>query len=340
MILGTIYNPSSESLDYEFKEFCNKTLIEEILTKEELIKFIEDGKWSDKINYIINENIKLYFNTIIPKYYSCFGNSKIDGTIIIGVDDSGEITGIPYLKNLQKEYLQKLAYDTVSQFIVSDYEYNFLLSNINIEVIALDVDVSKLDDEIQKLFDEYNVNLSKYNVNLENFVKKKAHWEVNILRKYTTKLTTIINNDVTRKELIEFIEINCNNENKSILLNTLRSEKKIGIPIGEDVFEVKDDESNIIHWLTKFKDVMTQKALTFKPRKPINANKYSLHNFVNKLSNLRKKILLNNKDINYFLIEIKINGSNINKDIWYNYPGSKCPIYRQRTITDGFPYCF
>ena len=58
------------------------------------------------------------------------------------------------------------------------------LSNINIEVITLDIDVSKLDDEIQKLFDQYNVNLSEYNKNLEKFVKKKAHWEFNILRKY------------------------------------------------------------------------------------------------------------------------------------------------------------
>ena len=112
-MLGGYYG--EESLNTEFKQFCNQfpSLLEEYFNEDELEEFLLNGRWTDKVNDLVNENIINYMAYIPQKYISCFGNSKIKGNLIIGVDDSGEITGIPYNGNLDLDYIKSLLKNTM-----------------------------------------------------------------------------------------------------------------------------------------------------------------------------------------------------------------------------------
>ena len=97
--LGSYY-PYKETKILEFKEYCFKLAPSLEFSKEQIINYVK-GNWDLELDKFNNQNIKIYFDYYVPKYLSCFGNSKINGKLIIGIDDNEEVTCIPSL-NLNK----------------------------------------------------------------------------------------------------------------------------------------------------------------------------------------------------------------------------------------------
>ena len=89
--LGKQHDLIQESLYVEFKEFClqEETEVDYSIVKTGIITNKE------KFNNDIYKNIRIYFYKYLPKYISAFINSNIKGQLIIGVNDFGEVTGIP-----------------------------------------------------------------------------------------------------------------------------------------------------------------------------------------------------------------------------------------------------
>ena len=88
----------SETLENEYKEFCIKTNLFDYYTQLDLDDIIKTGKFDGSIfNNMILDNLNLYCDIYVPKYGSSFTNSKIkNGSLQIGVNDNGEVTGVPF----------------------------------------------------------------------------------------------------------------------------------------------------------------------------------------------------------------------------------------------------
>ena len=100
MFLG-YHNNQNETIDTEYKEFCIKNNIFNFYSSDEIEKIIYTGIIDNHttFNELIISNLQLYFDLYIPKYASSFCNTDVkNGSLHIGINDFGEITGIPFLE--------------------------------------------------------------------------------------------------------------------------------------------------------------------------------------------------------------------------------------------------
>ena len=116
MYLGGIYGDGRETTELEFKELCIKNPNPRF-NDTELKQIIETGYWDDKVTLAVNSSLKFYMDYILPKYISSFVNSNINGKLLIGIDDCGEITGVPYRGELSHNYILGLIAESISNNI-------------------------------------------------------------------------------------------------------------------------------------------------------------------------------------------------------------------------------
>ena len=116
MILGT-YFPNKEDKYTEFKEFYLKLEPSIFLDGSQIESILQNGVWEDKMNFVIANNVKHYFQFYVPKYVSCYLNSNISGKLIFGVNDDSEITGIPYKGDINNLELDKLIKNNLSKYV-------------------------------------------------------------------------------------------------------------------------------------------------------------------------------------------------------------------------------
>ena len=157
LTLGSPFSIQEENENYEFKEFC---LENNSLELEEIIDIIQNGKFNTKLNKLVLSNLFHYLQKYIPKYYASFCNSNLKSKLVIGVDDVGEITGIPFKNNISKNVIIDYIKNKVFPKIIGDKDIN----NFNIEIIKLKKDKSLLynnSDNLLKSYFEHKKNRDK-----------------------------------------------------------------------------------------------------------------------------------------------------------------------------------
>lgn len=335
-----------ENLNTELKEFCLKVFIDLYLSLPETEDIFENRIWNDKIEEPIKESLTVYFNKVLPKYISSAFNSKIMLDFILGVDDKGEITGIPFKGDITKEYVEEIVKKSIKENIsinnsdTSLYPIeNYVMNNIEIQVDKLNIDENLLSDDYNILYNEYKESYLKNNDIDDKYKKVWFSWLMN-LSKYSTKLKEILNTTETRIELIDYIQNKniAKNTNIDAIISELKEKKYIPIPNFDELQIRKIDKSDIMYWLVTFKDEMTHKVCQQKPVKPPKLRTYSPFQIISKLSVMRK-LFIKNSDINYFLIKIKIAGNNYNceEDVYY-LSNSKWIKKIRKVREDGEPY--
>lgn len=333
-----------ETKELEFKEFCIKTPLDLFLSPQEADEILKEKIWNIKLQHVIIKNLNIYIESILPKYIATFSNSNIYGSFYIGINDFGEITGIPSMGELDIVTINTFIKESVikniklykdNSFIgLTDTQINHLLYNINCSIKLLDKDDFLITDETSKLYEKYKKNLIKSNDTQFIYNKERIKWLLN-LSKYATKLKDLLNTTETRNELIQYMFDNgiaYDNE----MINLLNEKTFINIPEYETLQIRKIDKNDIMYWLVKFKDFMAEKIVQQRPDKPLPIKIYSPHQIIQKLS-LMRNIFIQDPQINYYLIKITINGSNINEPLYFNNYGEW--IFRRREEhDDGSPY--
>ena len=139
MILGK--KIQKESFNSEYKEFCLQH-VSCMYNKNEISIILSSGKLCDDYNSLIYQSLQHYFFNFIPKYISSYLNANTFGDIFIGIDDSGEITGIPILNNINHNIIYGLYYKCISDLI----QFNDIYNYISISIIPLNIDKTLINN--------------------------------------------------------------------------------------------------------------------------------------------------------------------------------------------------
>lgn len=329
-LLGDYYD--DERKDLEFKEFYLKVSPDFLLSEEAIFHTVNKGVWNINMNKIININLRSYFRYYIPKYVSCYMNSNIEGKLIFGIDDFGEISGIPYQGELDtcklRSYLNKILRSYTKGLTSYD--------QVSIEVKKLDVNIDILEDIAAEQIQEMTNKINEYNrINLEYKIKK-IKW-LKEINKYSTKFYNIMNRKDSRTQLIAFCKKHSAAQH---IIDLLESDTEIPVELNKVFYKRFRDKNDVVHWAGEFKDYSIEKLQQIKPSRGELPKITSNCLLLRKISDLRFRFLQNNDNINYYIIIININGKDNEKVVSFRLDSNEEDwIVRSRVITPMGPGC-
>ena len=326
MILGQQLK-TSESLNTEYKEFCIKTNVFNYFTICDIKYIIKTGLLNTDFNNIIDDNLQKYFDVYVPKYASAFYNSNIhNGTIKIGVNDYNEITGIPYIGNISHSHVQQMVKSSL-QYISSDVS-----SNINVNIHPLKIQKELLNDISDLLVDKMKSQRNTFNILQQDYYKKRKIW-INEVYKFSVKLSDIIRKPHTQQMFFNWLK-----SEHCLIRDKCHSVNPDDIDKMKHKRQYIHDTNHVIYWIVKFKDEMMTKVQLKKPDAPTNQKIFNGYVYlITHLSDLRKKFVDNNTNINFYMISITFYGQ-FTTGVYYNKINSK--IYKSyRFQNDTGPYC-
>ena len=142
----------------------------------------------------------------------------------------------------------------------------------------------------------------------------------------------LLNSRDTRDELIEYIKEK--SPNLTNIIDVLKTDEYLSIPHYD--IERKTNPSDVLYWLVKFKDYMTEVVGKTRPNKPMATRDYTPVQIISKLS-LVRKIFCDIPEVRYFLIKINIKGSTVNEKVYYK-EGEHRRFKIRKINDDGSPY--
>jgi hypothetical protein len=335
-----------ETLEVELKEFTLKKDPMMYYSEEEVKNIITTGIIEpDKFNIMISDNICHFFKYYIPRYLSVFGNSNLDSaTLYMGVNDFGEITGVPFFGKITEDYLNSYL-DCIKTFISFNAKDNEniedLLSMVNFEVIKLEKNTDFLDNSIDNIIAEFEDKKKKYEIDYKSNLYDRIKW-MQKMEYYITRIQDYATFPHYRKEVSDFILRNnkdCDSELKK-LSDLFLSKEVILVGNGDEIRMRRENIYDVVHWITKYKDFMIDTLKENKPAKIQYCN-FSQNIYNNQfclLSNLRFKFIERNKDIDYYLIKINF-PTKFPKKIYFRNNEFDNWNTRIRTIVNGAPGC-
>jgi hypothetical protein len=264
--------------EYKLFNFFNSGLG---IDNETSILLIKNKKWIFNNNVI--ENLKCMIKMYLPKYTCAYlsNNMAEDSYLYFGIDDFGDVIGIPYEGNLDEKSIKSFCKKIINN---NCSHSDNLLKYINIELVK--IDHSQLDkikylnnkDKIHPYYSEYEKNLEKYNYEKNKYLKKKEIWG-KLNERYNGKLSELVNNNDTKYELINFIENKSPNDIclKILKRNDFKMPSCAGNPkvwhVGfyfkvctfEENITLKEEIDLIFKWVAEWKDKMLSFLKAIKP---------------------------------------------------------------------------
>lgn len=330
-----------ESLEEEFKEFILKLDPEQYYEKEDIKNIVLKGKIDTTFNNMILDNLEHYFKYYLPRYITIFGNSKLKKAhLYFGIDDYGEITGIPFIGELKIDILNEFL-SNIHYFIKNDeYEFNELSKKIKIELIKLNINTDIIDDDdtLRKIIKSHYEKYNKHKKEYEDYLVKKHYW-IKEISKYTISIITMGNNPYFRNEIVKFIKKNNDYKKFQKIIDFYESDKLLDILSAEEITARKINNNDVIYWVASYKDSMVDYYKSIRPEKvfKVNFNNIYLNQFIY-LTNLKARFIKNNKNINYYLIKFTL-PTNIGDTYYRNLNLTNKWIMRRRQIINGNPGC-
>lgn len=346
-ILGN-YIGFDESKFNEFKEFSLKFDPIKYLETEAIQKIVETGIVPDDFNDIMLINIDHYFKFYLPKYISAFGNVRKEededilpeyASFYIGVNDFGEITGIPFKGEIDHDHLKEIL-DSIKIFIKTDTDPDELFKKIQIDVIEIKKDMYYLDDPIEQILNEYKKKHEYIKKQYREYIKKQIEW-VALIEKYTIKMATYLNDVDYRNKIATYIRSKTDNPDYLNIADQLNGSHKFNLLTGLEIMEEKNNQLNVYHWLTSYKDDTIDYIKQIRPSRPhvSQKNNHEMHEYqFIKLTNLRKRFIDSNKDIKYYMLKINI-PVNYKENISYCNAANTRLITKIREVINGKPCC-
>jgi hypothetical protein len=347
MTLGDYYG--DESLKTEFKEFCLKICPSTEFSNDEIFYFLESGKMNIDLSRFVLKNLKYYVKVYLARYMSCFMNGKINGELYFGINDYGEVTGIPSTIEIDYNVIEKIVDRNLFDYVKSDDEITSAMVNVmidkgifdhlspvvlqklhttphlalvelikkhitfNVAKPTIDLDVIEESDLLEKVTC-YKQNIARFKKDMTNFTQIKTKWLHN-LHRYRS-LNLIINSKIMKSEFRNYLyEIRESGEyDTTKMIERLDYSEFIPVPDHFILTPMQNDKSEIFHWLMLFKEMMMANLASQKPRKPIWSTKYDIRLLLSKISNITP-YFAKDPNVKFKVVCLYINGANLQEDI-------------------------
>jgi hypothetical protein len=344
-VLGN-YIGFEEDLQNEFKEFYLKLDISSFLTFEEIKHMVLTGELCRGFNEIMFCNLKQYINIYLPKYISTFANTEeiSEGHFYIGINDFGEITGIPFSEELDLNVIKSFL-ELTKPFLSSTHDsiIDQLIDSIKIEIIKVESNILLLEDDTKNELDEYNYKRNEFKRVYKDYILKHTSWVEEMLN-YASKLVEYVSDPQLRLDISNFILNsddykstlehgflyinladntrilkNCSTSDLDKVIEVLKSSEIIEIYDSVKLSEIKLDPTHVLYWVMVYKDHMTQIIRQRRPIKPCDCvynEEIFYNNMLRFISKMRYKFLIKNPKLNYYVIKFIIPG-NFRNEIFY-----------------------
>lgn len=339
-ILGN-YIGFDESKLIEFKEFILKFDPESFTQIDDISNMIKTGKTISNFNDIIIHNLIHYFKFYLPKYISAFGNLKEfnnHGELYIGVNDFGEITGIPFNGDLEADFIDEIKH-TLKSFVHCK-NIDEVIGKIKFDIIKLSKSTSMLDDPISQIIDDHNLKYKIAKRAYMSYINAHNDW-IEKMDHFNVKMSTFITDPTYRHEVAEYIRSKTTDPDFLKIADQLQRDHEFEILSGIEIGEQKSDKYNVYHWITNYKDDSVDYLKTIRPIRAgitcVNNDEVFIHQF-QMLTNMRKRYIENNDNMNYYIIKCSIPTDN-DDDIGFSNLGGDKVIYKVRDVIDGNPCC-
>jgi hypothetical protein len=263
-----------ERIDNEFKTFSLRHIdLTGSLTAIE--KIIRRKKWSC-LRKVCQRKQIYDLKKYVKKYFSSFINtSSIDqGLLWYGVNDYGEMIGIPFLLDPYK--MLKIIKDEVLELLkdqdICDSTVHKILESISIEPIELKSNGEK--SQVSSYLRKFEKEKEIFCDTIDGYHRERLRL-ISLTRYYKRKINIMFNERPIRQELIEFIkehplnaEQNITEELKTRMITILKSDFFIDYVKGEVTIK-KHDPQNLAYWIAIFRDKMTDQFKELQPERPI-----------------------------------------------------------------------
>lgn len=299
-LLGSFLR-DKESMIIEYKEFCLKDNIYQLFDRTEIGRMIYEASFPSELNDIMMYNIYKYLDIYLPKYSCAFHNSnhQDDMLFVIGVDDEGEVTGIPYRGDLTRH---QDALRTHAEKLMRTELSDACCLSIDLRIKRCEVCVDLLDDTAIRTQLRFQ-NLQRMYTQLirRRYVKRRKQWNADIMR-YKGKLQSVFDNRAFRAEFELFLK----ERGLYARFEKVLSNEHYVIDL-DKVKDYKNNRDTLIWWLIQFKDLKVEECMRQKPTPPVlskqcNAEACSL----TQLTHLRRRWIDRNPLLNYYVLEIRI----------------------------------
>lgn len=320
-------------LETKYKEYKEFNFFNSGLkfSNEDAITLIENNKWifNKLVITCINNMIEVY----LPKYTCAYLSSQLDKDceLYFGIDDLGDVIGIPYQGTLNKVKIIKKINSVFKKNIKAD---NNILDYVNTEIIKLDTTLIKINSSINPWLLKFYKYEKILNAKKEKYLIKLKKW-YSLMDRYNAKLSDLVNNNDTRHELIEYIQLK---DFFNPVIKLLRSNYKMENINTDDIINNKKNLQNIMFWVTDWKDIMLQFVKTIRPRfnYRIPSEYYPL-NLILLIKSMIPYWIHHNTNINLYLIKFTFRNEK-EHDIKYKNIYNEWVTCR-RTIYNGEPCC-
>ena len=317
----------TESIEYKEFTFYHCGLNIDV---DDAIELITNNKWI--FNKYVIKSLENMIITFLPKYTCAYLSSNIinDCELYFGVNNNGNIIGIPYQGNLDvnkiKKYIEIVYRDNI--------KYNGNIMNyVNISIIKLDNNIISNKNITPKL-EQYYKYMKIYNEKRRKYLSNKQTW-YKLCNRYNAKLYNLVNTIDTRIELLNYIEYIAP---KNPILKLLKSNFKLKHKNMEYVNKHKDNVKSIYYWLTLWKDKMLQFVKFIKPKFTFKIpNEYFPIHILLNIKNMIPYWIKFNNNINLYVIKFTFKKQQKLKITYKNIYGnwSTC----KRTIENNNPCC-
>ncbi len=314
-----------ETINKEYKLLIfNPLLIEQ----EQSLELLRTGRWI--FNQSIDMTLRNYLRIYLPKYIATYTHplTKITkGEFYIGVNDDGLIHGIPYKGQFPIQIIQEEINHIFKNMIRikgdNKHVKNIIKNKMTIKIQKINTFFGPgrnlIYEEFIQKSEEINSRYQKY------LIQKRKKEELVI--KYTNKLHEMLNNKETRYDIINYIKEKtdymikpfqnkyssiyylCETRDYYKFISELRSDFKYKSTNHDEIEIIKEDPTNIFHWVTKWKDSKNSMLRNFKPRSPRTSNSKTYPMFL--LSQIHRMIPLwcrNNPELKLYLLKLSIPG--------------------------------
>ena len=341
--LSYLSNIGEETIFREYKSFSFQH-IGIPMEEEDVAEYLQSFEWN--FNSLIEKSLEKYARIYLPRYLTAFLDPKTsceeDGSLYIGVNDWGIVSGIPYQGELKKEHVfSSTILDYLSEHILST-NGNEYLNRLHIDIIPVTYHKRELPSCHPQMI-EYQKKKKELDLKIKQHSQKYMEWHSQN-EMYSQKLVDLYQIPKCRANFIRYLRKNGQHE----MISKIKNGASIEQQKYDKIKEFLETGNNLYFWLCKWKDEMLVKI---RKQKPTRERSYK--NIASRLQSIYKPVhiltktedlvpwwMQYNEGMNLYVIRYTFKKVNVDplQDIRFiDYLKKVVKCYR--TISDGQPCC-